>query len=321
MRPKLALNEGVRDLADRIDPHALFLEVFADRRETALAPNARTLIAAKGRKVARRPIGVDPDRAGLEALSHGERSPDALGPHACRKAVPRVVGDLDRLFLVVERDHREDRAEDFLLRNAHLGLDLGEDGRLDEPSFSAFGTRGLTAAEHARGALAFGDFDVVEHLLELWPGRYRPDLSRVEQRVAHARGLAERNEFVDELVVDRTMDQCAGACDASLAGRGENARDNALDGVVDSGVLEHDIGRFAAKLERDRLDGPRGKLVDALSGAVAPSEGDLRDIRMSDKTFTDLRAKSRQDIHHTGRKAGFLEQASKLKRRHGREFR
>src|ERR1700722_4071480 len=199
MRPKLALNEGVRDLADRVDPDALFLQVFADRCETALAPNAGALIAAEGGKVAYRPIGVDPDRTGLEALSHGERGPDALGPDARCKPVLRIVSDLDRLFLVVESDHREDRAEDFLLRDAHLGLNLGEDGRLDEPSFSASG--------HAGVALVFGDFDVVEHLLKLRPGRYRPDLSRVEQWVAHARGLAERDELVDELVVERTMNQ------------------------------------------------------------------------------------------------------------------
>src|ERR1700722_15205947 len=292
MRPKLALNEGVRDLADRIDPHALFLEVFADRRETALAPNARTLIAAKGRKVARRPIGVDPDRTGLEALSHGERSPDALGPHARGKPVLRVVGDLDRLFRVVESDHREDWPEHFLLRDAHFGFDPREDRRLDKPSFAALWTRAFGAAENARGALAFGDFDVVEHLLELRPGRDRTDLSRVEKRVAHAGGLAQCNELVDELVVDRTMDQRARAGDAGLAGRGENARDNALDGVVDHGVLEDDIGRFAAELQRHRFDGPRGKLVDALSGAVAPGEGDLRDMRMSDKTLADLGAEA-----------------------------
>src|ERR1700733_8288356 len=290
MRPKLALNEGVRDLADCVDPDALFLQVFADRRETAFTPNPRTLIATEGRKVTYRAIGVDPDGPGLEALRHRKGGPDVLGPDASRKAVLGVVGDFDRLFLVVESDYPEDRAEDFLLRDAHLGLDPGEDGRLDEPSFSAFGTRGLPAAEHTRGALVFGDFDVVEHLLKLRPGRYRPDLSRVEQWVAHARGLAERDEFVDELIVDRTVDQRARPGNASLAGRGENARDNALDGVVDNGVLEHYIGRFAAKLERDRLDRPGSKLVDALSGAVASREGDLRDLRMGDKALADLGA-------------------------------
>ena len=88
-----------------------------------------------------------------------------------------------------------------------------------------------------------------------------------------------------------------------------------------SGVLEHDIGRFAAKLERDRLDGPRGKLVDALSGAVAPGEGDLRDMRMGDKALADLGAEAGHDIDDAGRKAGFLEQAAKLERRHRGEFR
>src|ERR1700734_4055247 len=306
MRPKLALNEGVRDLANRIDPHALFLEVFADRGQTALSPDPGTLIAAEGRKVTYRAIGVDPDGAGLEALRHRKCGPDVLGPDASREAVLGVVGDLDRFFLVVESDYREDRAEHFLLRDAHIGLDPRENGRLDKPSVSAFGARGLTAAEHARGALALGDFDVVEHFLELRPGRYRPDLSRVEQRVAHARGLAERHEFVDELVVDRTMNQRARPGDASLAGGGENAGHNALNSVVDSGVLEHDIGRFTAKLERNGLDGPRGKLVDALSGPVAPGEGDLRDMRMGDEALADLGAKAGQDIHDAGRQAGFL---------------
>src|ERR1700733_6037561 len=82
MRPKLALNEGVGDLADRVDPDALFLQVFADRGQAALTPDAGTLVAAERRKVARRPASVDPDRSRLEALGHGEGGPDALGPHA-----------------------------------------------------------------------------------------------------------------------------------------------------------------------------------------------------------------------------------------------
>src|SRR5579872_124375 len=102
--PALALNERIRDLADRIDPDALFLQIFADRRETALAPDAGTLVAAEGRKIAHRPIGVDPDRARFETLRHGEGGPDVLGPHARREAVLRGVGDLDRLFLVLKSD-------------------------------------------------------------------------------------------------------------------------------------------------------------------------------------------------------------------------
>src|ERR1700684_471013 len=99
MRPELALNQGVRHLADRVDPDALFLQVFADRRETTLAPDTGTLVAAEGGKVACRPIGVDPDRAGLEALGHSERCSHVLGPHARREAVLSIIGDLDRLFL------------------------------------------------------------------------------------------------------------------------------------------------------------------------------------------------------------------------------
>ena len=117
------------------------------------------------------------------------------------------------------------------------------------------------------------------------------------------------------------MDQRARAGDASLPGRGEDARDNALDGVVENGVLEHDIGRFAAKLERDRFDGLRSQFVDALPGAVAAGEGDLCDMRMRDQALADLGAEPGHDIHDAGRKAGLLEQASEFERRHRGEFR
>ena len=74
------------------------------------------------------------------------------------------------------------------------------------------------------------------------------------------------------------MHQRARAGDAGLAGGGEDARDDALDGIVERRVLEDDVGGLAAEFERDLLDRAGGQLIDALAGAVAAGEGDLGDI-------------------------------------------
>src|ERR1700691_5932291 len=90
--PRLALDEGIGDFADRIDPHALFLEIFADRRQAALAPDAGALVAAERREIADRAIGVDPDGASLQPLRHGEGRADVLRPYPGGEPVLRVVG-------------------------------------------------------------------------------------------------------------------------------------------------------------------------------------------------------------------------------------
>src|SRR5262249_44879387 len=50
------------------------------------------------------------------------------GPHSRHQAVADLVRDADRVLLVLERDHRHDRAEDLLLRDAHRVVDLREHG-------------------------------------------------------------------------------------------------------------------------------------------------------------------------------------------------
>ena len=50
-----------------VDPDAFHLQVVADGVDPVLSPQARVLEATEGCHVAYRSIGIDPDRAGLNA--------------------------------------------------------------------------------------------------------------------------------------------------------------------------------------------------------------------------------------------------------------
>src|SRR5262249_31794368 len=67
-------------------------------------------------------------------------------PDAAGQPVDGVIGDPYRVVFVLVRDDRKHRAEDLFLRDGHLVVDVGEDGRADEIArrdpFGHFGAAG-----------------------------------------------------------------------------------------------------------------------------------------------------------------------------------
>ena len=117
------------------------------------------------------------------------------------------------------------------------------------------------------------------------------------------------------------LDEQARAGDARLTGRGEDARDHALDRVVEVRVVEHDVRRLAAKLHADALQPARRGFVDALAGGVRAGERDLADERMLDQSGADVGAEAGDDVDDAGRESGLLDQLHELERRRRRELR
>src|SRR6202012_3261393 len=78
--------------------------------------------------------GVVPDGAGAQLPRHLADLVDLLGENGRVQAVDGVVGDPDRILLVVGRDHREHRAEDLLLRDHRVVVHVPEHGGLDVPA-------------------------------------------------------------------------------------------------------------------------------------------------------------------------------------------
>src|SRR5207244_1634732 len=103
------------------------------------------------------PNGVGGRRPSRRRSRPGRAAPSPAARAA--EAVDGVVGDPHRLVLVAEADHRHDRAEDLLLRDALLVVDLVEDRRLVVVALREI-CRTLAAGDALR-ALVLADRDVL----------------------------------------------------------------------------------------------------------------------------------------------------------------
>src|SRR5687768_7908973 len=92
----------------------------------AFAPGPGGLGATEGLAQVSYVLAVDEAHAGLHRGRHPVRTADVLGPYVAREAILDVVGQADRIGLVLERNQAGDRAEDFFLRNPHAVVDVGE---------------------------------------------------------------------------------------------------------------------------------------------------------------------------------------------------
>ena len=106
----------------------------------------------------------------------------------------------------------------------------------------------------------------------------------------------------DDLVVDRLLHEQPGARAADVALVEEDAVDDALDGLVDRGVVEDDVRRLAAELQRQLLAGAGDGAGDLLADGGGAGEGHLVDAGVLDDRAAGL-AGAGDDVDHA-RRAG-----------------
>src|SRR5437764_703419 len=116
-------------------------------------------------------VRIHPHRACLDRAGHAVRFLHVLGPDARREAVARAVGELDALRLVLEREHRQYRSEDFFVHDLHAGCGAVEHGRLAVEALAV--DLGRFAAGHEPGAClrSRGEAGTHRRLLPLAHGR------------------------------------------------------------------------------------------------------------------------------------------------------
>ena len=159
------------------------------------------------------------------------------------------------------------------------------------------------AAAGDEAALGLADLDVAHDLVVVLGVHERADLGLRVVRVADddARGL--RGVALDELVVDRALDEDAAAGRAALAVEREDAEDRRVDRGLEVGVGEHDGGRLAAELHRQALEERRGVAEDQLAGAALAGERDERHVGMLHQRVAGILAESVDEVEDALRAA------------------
>jgi len=106
---------------------------------------------------------------------------------------------------------------------------------------------------------------------------------RVVERLTDGDRLGARGEALEVLVVDAPLHELARPRTAVLPRVVEDRPQGLLDADVEVGVVEHDVGRLAAELERDARDVRRGRLHHRRADLGGSRERDLRDTRIGDQ--------------------------------------
>src|SRR5689334_4488371 len=106
-------------VAAEADADVLRLEEHLVAPGSAFPAGARRLGAAERLAQVAHVLAVDEAHAGLDRRRDTVRTAEVLGPDIAGQAVRNVVGDPDRIGLVVEWDQAGDRTEDLVLRDPH----------------------------------------------------------------------------------------------------------------------------------------------------------------------------------------------------------
>src|SRR5262249_17945603 len=153
-----------------------------------------------------------------------------------------------------------DGPEDLLLRDPVALRDVREDRRREPVALLGQTARRLV--DLSALLLAGGDelLDLVELLLRV----DRAHVGVLVQRIADAQSLEAALELLDDGLVDRLLHEQprAGAADVALVE--VDAVHDPLDRLVERRVVEDDVRRLAAELERQLLPGPGELALDRL---------------------------------------------------------
>src|SRR5574337_788926 len=98
---------------------------MVERLEGQLTPDTALLKTSEGRTKGEYVVLVDPDVASFEALRGPMSFVQTSRPDASAEAKRDVIGLRDHRLIIVPGDDAEHRAEDLLLSNAHLVVDIG----------------------------------------------------------------------------------------------------------------------------------------------------------------------------------------------------
>ena len=251
-------------------------------------------------------VAIGPHPTSLDATAHAIGARPVAGPYACAQTVERVIGDRQRVGLILEGGDRQYGAKDFLLENPHLVMALEDGGRhIIALAQIALMAGAFAAGQHLRAFFAT-DGDVGQDLFQLVVGRLRADHRRWIERAALLDGLHPRDGPFDEPVVDRFLNERATGAGADFA-LVQREHGKAFQAFVEIIVVrvhhvgKEDVGRLAAQFQRHRDQVFRRILHDQAAGRGFAGKGDLADPLAAGERLARFDAKAIDDVEHARR--------------------
>jgi hypothetical protein len=129
----------------------------------------------------------------------------------------------------------------------------------------------------------------------------RSDVGALLSSVTESQPPRLIDEHPEEVVMDPALQNEATGCRASLAGCPECAPEHTVEGQVQIGVVQHDLGVLAPHLERQPFVHPAAHLADHPPGLGRPRERDHRNTGMFDDGRPHDFAAAVQQLDHLGR--------------------
>ncbi len=244
---------------------------------------------------------VHPDEARLDAACRAVRIGEARRPHRAGQAVLDRIDLLEQGFLVLPLEHRQHRAEYFLVRDAHFLGNVGKHGRLDKEPTGELRVVGPLAATSERRAFLLADLDVGEDFLHL---RFRDDGAHGGVHLGGNARFVVPDVFhhaIEDAVVHRLVyEQPRGRAARLPAPTEVHSAHGAFRRLLQVGVREDDAGVLAAQFKRDVLEALGGGARDRAPGGDAADQRHARHQRVRDQRLA-ARDAAGENVQHARR--------------------
>src|ERR1700722_2937182 len=288
----------------QIDVDLLGLEIFFDPPWAKFAAKARLLKTSPRRLNVRRLHVIHPHDSSADSLNRAHGFVDIARPDSGSEAIRRIVGNLYRVFFVVEGNDGGDRAKDFFAGNAGAVVDVVENRRLHIIAFGYF-----FGASATGGQLGFllADFYVLIDAIVLFFADQRPHLRFAFQRRPKLDFFRLLGHRFNEIPVDGFFNKDAAAGRANFTLIDEYAEERTINRGFEIGIGKKDIRRFATKFESDALYGVRSLFHDDFAHGGTAGKSNFIDVGMLNQWRAAGFSEAGNDVHNPRRQSAIGE--------------
>src|SRR5208283_718062 len=309
---------NVLPFSGRIAKDGFQLKEFLESGLAPLAAVTRLFVASKTAPEIHS-CAIDVYIARTNSFCHPARALKVSRRHIAWKAIRRVVGNSDRVIFVLIRNDAKNRPEYLLACNGHVVADVAEYSGLHEITLCET-IRTPGPSRDQRGTLVDAGVDQALHLLELGLASQRAHSRTFGERVADFSGFGCLPRRRGRRAHARLWHKHASRRVTGLTRVAEARLDALLDGSLEIGIFQDDVGRLATQFLSHAFDCGSCSRGDRDSRPSRSGKGDHRHVRMRSNCGTDRGTIAIDQIENSRRNTRFVQNLRKKIGRERRDF-